>query len=142
MRLSTLPTSSSRPRRASTLGKEHRSCAQPFCASSNASSYPSGGKRDRENSRVQVGGAPGSRNLGGGGGAFPQTLTLNVNHLTVLQARFHSQAMAETLLMTVPTIMPPSDFTTKKERLVEILTIYNLNKNVEEVIHNIKVLLS
>ena len=44
--------------------------------------------------------------------------------------------------MTVPTIMPPSDFTTKKERLVEILTIYNLNKNVEEVIHNIKVLLS
>ena len=40
------------------------------------------------------------------------------------------------------TIVPPAEFATKKQRLVEILTVENLNtKNVEEIIQSIKDLL-
>ena len=56
----------------------------------------------------------------------PETLLLDVDHLTVLQANFNSQAMAATLLMTASTIVPPAQFATNKERLVEILTVENI----------------
>ena len=72
----------------------------------------------------------------------PETLLLDVDHLTVLQANFNSQAMASTLLMTVSMIVPPAEFATNKQRLVEILTVENLNtKNVKEIIQSIKDLL-
>ena len=72
----------------------------------------------------------------------PETLLLDVDHLTVLQANFNSQAMAATLLMTASTIVPPPQFATNKERLVEILTVENLNtKSLDEIILSIKDLL-
>ena len=44
--------------------------------------------------------------------------------------------------MTASTIVPPAEFATNKERLVEILTVENLNtKNLEEIIQSIKDLL-
>ena len=48
----------------------------------------------------------------------PETLLLNVDHLTVLQANFNSQAMAATLLMTASTIVPPAEYATNKQRWV------------------------
>ena len=50
--------------------------------------------------------------------------------------------MAATLMMTVSTIIPPSDITNRKKLLVEILTVENLNnKDLEDIIQNIKGLL-
>ena len=71
-----------------------------------------------------------------------ETLILDVDLVTVLQARFHLQALAATLMMTVSTIIPSSDFVTHQRRLVEILTVENLiTKNVKAIIQNIKGLL-
>ena len=77
----------------------------------------------------------------------PETLLLDMGHLNVLRAKFHTQAMAATLMMMVSTIIPPSEFATHKERLVEILfSVENgLSKNaqiLEDTIQNIKGLLS
>ena len=45
-----------------------------------------------------------------------ETLLLDMDHFNVLQTRFHSQAMAATLMTTVSTIIPSSDFAKIKER--------------------------
>ena len=57
----------------------------------------------------------------------PETLLLDISHLNVLRAKFHLQAtrMAATLMMTVSTIIPPSEFATHK-RLVECWTLDTL----------------
>ena len=50
--------------------------------------------------------------------------------------------MAVTLMMTVSTFIPPSDFATHKKRLLEILTVQNLNnKNLGDIMQNLKGLL-
>ena len=74
----------------------------------------------------------------------PEMLPLDMDHLNVLQTRFHSQAMVATLMMTVSTIIPPSDFATHKKRIVEILSGENLNnaKILDDSVQNIKGLLS
>ena len=74
----------------------------------------------------------------------PETLLLDMGHLNVLRAKFHSQAMAATLMMTVSTIIRPSEFATHNELLVEILSVENLNnsKILEDTIQNIQGLLS
>ena len=68
-----------------------------------------------------------------------------MGHLNVLHARFHLQAIAATLMITVSTIIPPSDFAMHAERLVENLCVENLLNNaklLEDTMQNIKGLLS
>ena len=70
----------------------------------------------------------------------PETLLLDVKHLSSLQRAFHSQALAATLMMTVETLVPPTDLAKNKEGLVEILTVDCLYKVVEESLENIQAL--